>query len=44
MRKSFFAIAPFCIALLLASNSSSMAEAAVIYSLVEEDPAELNYS
>lgn len=31
MRKSFFAISPFCLALLMASYSSIVAEAALIY-------------
>lgn len=44
MRKTFFAIAPFSVALLLASHSSNMAQAAVIQSLINEEPAELmNY-
>ena len=44
MRKTFFAIAPFTVALLLASHSSNMAQAAVIQSLINEEPAELmNY-
>ena len=39
MRKTFFAIAPFSVALLLASHSSNMAQAAVIQSLINEEPA-----
>ena len=37
MRKSFFAITPFCLALLLASDSSIMAEAALIYQEVDPE-------
>ena len=43
MRKSFFAISPFCVALLLASYSSLTAEAAAIVSLMEQEDPELDF-
>ena len=43
MRKSFFAISPFCVALLIASYSSITAEAAAIVSLMEQEDPELDY-
>ena len=43
MRKTFFAISPFCVALLLASYSSITAEAAAIVSLMEQEDPELDF-